>query len=108
MGHDNFMDEIQHRAQLSSRGEALAATRATFRTLGDRIDPGFAENLGTKLPRETAHYLEEVDDAERFDWQEFVDHVVEREDISSDDVHADAAFHAQVIIDVVEDVVTEG
>ncbi|MFC4437741.1 MULTISPECIES: DUF2267 domain-containing protein [Natrialbaceae] len=107
MQYDNFIGEVQHRAQLDSREAALSISRATLTTLSERVDPGQAENLGSQLPGELARFLEDVDDVERFEFDEFVDRVAEREEIGEDDA-ADAAFHARVVLDVVEGAVTEG
>lgn len=49
MRHDKIIGQVQARAQLASRGEAEAATRATLETLGERITPGAAENLAAQL-----------------------------------------------------------
>lgn len=49
MRHDKIIGQVQARAQLASRGEAEAATRATLETLGERIPPGAAENLAAQL-----------------------------------------------------------
>ena len=50
MDHDSFIGEVQNRAELASRGEALSATRATLETLGERIEEGQATNLAAQLP----------------------------------------------------------
>ncbi|RKD95048.1 DUF2267 domain-containing protein [Halopiger aswanensis] len=107
MQYDDFIGEVQHRAQLDSREAALSISRATLTTLSERIQPGEAENLGAQLPEELGRFLEEVDDVERFEFDEFVDRVAERQEIGEGDP-ADAAFHAQVVVDVVDEAVTEG
>lgn len=107
MQYDDFIGEVQHRAQLDSREAALNTTRATLTTLSARIDPGQAENLGAQLPDELGRFLEEVDDVDRFGFDEFVDRVAEREEIGEGDP-SDVAFRAQVVLDVVEGPVTEG
>lgn len=48
MQYDNFIGEVQHRAQLDSREAALSVSRATLTTLSERIQPGEAENLGAQ------------------------------------------------------------
>ncbi|TYL38718.1 DUF2267 domain-containing protein [Natronococcus pandeyae] len=107
MQYDNFIGEVQHRAQLDSREAALSISRATLTTLSERVDPGQAENVGSQLPEELGRFLEDVDDVEPFEFDEFVDRVADREEIGENDA-ADAAFHAQVVLDVVEEAVTEG
>lgn len=111
MDHDEFIGEVQHRAQLSSRGEALQATRAVLETLSERIQEGQAENLAAQLPEPLEPYLTEVEGAESFDFQEFIDRVAERDEninAESDDDLADSAYHARVVVDVIQDAVTEG
>ncbi|AGB39361.1 DUF2267 domain-containing protein [Natronococcus occultus] len=105
MQYDDFIGEVQQRAQLDSREAALSVSRATLTTLSERIDPGQAENLAAQLPDELARFLEDVDDAERFGHGEFVDRVGDREEIDGADA-ADAAFHARVVVDVLEEAVT--
>ncbi|WP_306058307.1 DUF2267 domain-containing protein [Natronococcus wangiae] len=107
MQYDDFIGEVQHRAQLDSREAALSISRATLTTLSERIDPGQAENLGSQLPEELGRFLEDVDEVERFEFDEFVDRVADREDAGEGDP-ADAAFHAQVVLDVLEEAITEG
>jgi uncharacterized protein (DUF2267 family) len=105
MQYDDFIGEVQHRAQLNSREAALSITRATLTTLSERVDPGQAENLGAQLPEELGRFLEEPDDTERFVFDEFAERVADREEVGEDDT-ADAAFHAQAVVDVVEEAVT--
>ena len=107
MQYDDFIGEVQHRAQLDSREAALSISRATLTTLSERLDPGEADDLGAQLPDELGRFLEDVDEVERFDFEEFVDRVAEREEIGEDD-EADAAFHARVVMDVVDEAVTGG
>lgn len=107
MQYDEFIGEVQHRAQLDSREAALSTTRATLETLSERIQPGEAENLGAQLPEEIGRHLEKVDDVERFDFQEFVDRVTEREEIGEGE-REDAVYRAMVVVEVVDEAVTEG
>jgi uncharacterized protein (DUF2267 family) len=37
MKHDEFIGQVQHRARLSSRGDAKRASWATLQTLGERL-----------------------------------------------------------------------
>jgi uncharacterized protein (DUF2267 family) len=60
MQYDDFIGEVQQRAQLDSREAALSTSRATLTTLSERVDPGQAENLGAQLPDELARFLEEA------------------------------------------------
>ena len=107
MQYDDFIGEVQHRAQLDSREAALSTSRATLTTLAERLEPGEADDLGAQLPDELGRFLEKPDEVERFDFDGFVERVTEREEIGEDDP-ADAAFRAQVVMDVVEEAVTGG
>ncbi|SEV86687.1 DUF2267 domain-containing protein [Natrinema salifodinae] len=105
MQYDDFIGEVQHRAQLDSREAALSITRATLTTLSERTQPGQAENIGAQLPEELGRFLEEGDDVERFDFDGYVDRVADREEVGDEDEPA-AALHAQVVMDVVAEAVT--
>lgn len=111
MDHDTFIGEVQNRAELASRGEALSATRATLQTLAERLEEGQATNLAAQLPDELARYLEEdADTTDSFDFAEFVSRVEERDEnlADGDDARSAAALHARVVVDVLEEAVTEG
>ncbi|WP_331235372.1 DUF2267 domain-containing protein [Natronorarus salvus] len=110
MDHDEFIGEVQHRAQLSSRGEAQEATRATLSTLGERIQDGQVENLAAQLPEPLEAPLVEGEQTESFGVGEFVERVGERDASvgEGEDREADAAHHARVVFDVIGEAVTEG
>ncbi|SFS81039.1 DUF2267 domain-containing protein [Halostagnicola kamekurae] len=107
MQYEEFTGEVQHRAQLDSREDALSISRATLTTLSERIQPGEASNLAAQLPDELGRFLEQVDDVERFDYDEFVDRVDERNELGEEDP-SEAAFHAQVVMDVLAEGVEAG
>jgi len=103
MNFDEFTGTVQHRLELPGTGETVRAIRATLSTLGQRIQRGEAEDLAGSLPMEIGWYLTGPvrEHGERFDWREFVRRVGEIE-------HADppeAAYHAQVIMDLVSEAV---
>ena len=83
MDFDEFTGTIQHRLELS----------------GQRIPAGAADDLAASLPMEIRWYLTGAvhDHGQRFDWQEFVARVGDIENADA----ADAAYHAQVIVDLV-------
>lgn len=60
MTYDEFVGQVQHRAQLSDTGAAVAAIRATLETLGEHLFGGKAENLAAQLPREIGIHLSTV------------------------------------------------
>lgn len=99
MNFDEFTGEVQHRLELPGTGEAVRAIRATLMTVGQRIPEGNAEDLAASLPMEIKWYLTGAvqEHSQRFDWQEFVSRVSEIEGVD----RPDAAYHAQVIMDLV-------
>jgi len=103
MNFDEFTGTIQHRLELSGTGETVRATRATLMTLGQRIPAGNAEDLAASLPLEIKWYLTGAvgDHSQRFDWQTFLTRVSEIEGVD----RSAAAYHAQVIIDLVSTLV---
>ncbi|WP_247728905.1 DUF2267 domain-containing protein [Halovivax limisalsi] len=106
MQYDEFIGDVQHRAQLDSREAALSTTRATLTTLSERIQPGQAENVGAQLPEEIGRHLEKVDEVESFGWDEFVDRVADREQVGSED-REDVIYRARVVMEVVDEVIPE-
>ena len=103
MDFDEFTGTVQHRLELPGTGESVRAVRATLSTLGRRIPEGNAEDLAASLPMEVQWYVTGAvaEHGERFDWQEFVARVAEIEGVD----RAEAAYHAQVIVDLVASVV---
>lgn len=99
MNFDEFTGEVQHRLELPGTGEAVRAIRATLMTLGQRIPEGNADDLAASLPMEIKWYLTGAvhEHSQRFDWQEFVSRVSEIEGAD----RPEAAYHAQVIMDLV-------
>jgi uncharacterized protein (DUF2267 family) len=105
MNFDEFTGTVQHRLELPGTGEAVRAIRATLMTLGSRIPAGNAEDLAASLPMEIKWYMTGAVDehGQRFDWREFVERVGE---ITGEDPPA-VAYHSQIIVDLVEDIVPE-
>ena len=107
MQYEEFIGQVQHRAQLDSREAALGSTRATLETLSERIQPGEAENLGAQLPDELGRHLEKVDDVERFDYEEFLDRAADRENVGEGE-RPDVAYRSKVVLEVLEEATTGG
>ena len=109
MQFSEFLGQVQNRAQLPSMGHALAATRATLVTLGERLAGGEPHDLAAQLPREISHFVIAGDPAsmsrgERFDLAEFVNRVSMREGVDE----PRAAEHAQAVLSVLNDAVSPG
>lgn len=103
MNFDEFTGQVNHRLELPGTGETVRAIRATLMTLGQRIQAGEAEDLAGSLPMEIGWYLTGpvFEHGERFDWREFVRRVGEIEGVDP----PEAAYHAQVIMDLVSEAV---
>ncbi|WP_254546533.1 DUF2267 domain-containing protein [Halomarina pelagica] len=108
MNFDEFTGQVQNRLELPGTGESVRAIRATLTTLGERLQAGEAEDLAGPLPMEIDRYLLEAESGQRFDYDEFVDRVWERENMTDPNDRADAAYHAQAILDVVSEAVPPG
>lgn len=57
MKHDEFIGQVQHRAHLSSRGDAELATRATLETLAERLAGREPLNAAAQLPKSLVHLM---------------------------------------------------
>jgi len=105
MQFDEFTGKVQHRLELPGTAETLRAIRATLTTVGRRIPADNAEDLAASLPLEIKWYMTGAvhEHGQRFDWREFVSRVSEIEGVD----RPEAAYHAQVIMDLVSTVVPE-
>ncbi len=108
MQYDQFVGQVQDRAQLASKGQAVTVIRATLETLADHMAGGAPHNLASQLPREIGEYLlkerQSGFGAEKLSLAEFFLRVSERE-------HTDlptATWHAAVVMEVLRDAVTPG
>lgn len=103
---DEFLGQVQSRATLNDTHDALRAARATLQTLGERISEREAWDLAAQLPRELGEYLRELNatHGDRFDTDEFLRRVCEREGVEL----ADGTYHTRVVMEVVRDAVTPG
>ncbi|MHB9285894.1 DUF2267 domain-containing protein [Halobacteriales archaeon Cl-PHB] len=104
MNYDEFTGQVQHRLELPNTGKTVRAIRATLMTLGERLQEGEATDLAGPLPMEIDWYLTgAVDDhGQRFDWDEFVERVWEREGFTDPEDRGKAAYHARVVMDVID------
>lgn len=107
MDFGRFIKEVRTRGHMHSREEAERATQATLETLAERLKGGEADDLASQLPPEIAKHLrhERAGAGEAFSLQEFFRRVSER------DPGVDApkaVYHARVVIEVLQEAVTEG
>ncbi len=106
MKYDEFISQVQRRADLASREEAERATRATMETLGERLAGGEAKDLAAQLPPEIAQYLEQAYTGirEKFSLDEFFWRVSQREGVDL----TESTFHARVVVALLSEAVTMG
>ncbi len=104
MNYTDFVGQVQHRLEYAQFGQAVRATRAVLTTLGERLQEGEATDLASPLPMEIDRYLTEADHGQRFDYDEFLDRVADREGVD----RSDANYHAQQIVALVADIVPQG
>ncbi|MDQ2052570.1 DUF2267 domain-containing protein [Natronolimnohabitans sp. A-GB9] len=104
MNYKEFIGQVQHRLEYAQFGQAVRSTRAVLTTLGERLHEGEATDLASPLPMEIDRYLTEADHGQRFDYQEFLDRVAEREGVD----RADANYHAQQLLAIVAEIVPAG
>ena len=103
MDFDEFTGTVEHRLELPGTGETVRAIRATLLPLGERIQAGDAKGLASALPMEIDWYLTGAprEHGERFDYREYVQRVAA---IAGEEPQ-DAAYQAQVIVDLVHSLV---
>ena len=106
MNYSEFVGEIQHRLELDQLGPAVRAIRATLTTLGERLHEGEATDLASPLPMEIDRYLVEAESGQRFDYDEFLDRIVDQQDGRVD--RAEANYQAQRVVELVSEIVPPG
>ncbi|AFY48185.1 hypothetical protein Nos7524_2343 [Nostoc sp. PCC 7524] len=106
MQHDEFIGQVQHRAHLSSRGDAEVATRATLETLAERIAGNEPLNAAAQLPKGIAQYLQHqyAGAGTRFSLDEFFQRVSLLEDVDL----PKAVHHARTVIEVLTEAISPG
>jgi uncharacterized protein (DUF2267 family) len=104
MQYDAFVGEVQNRARLSSRGDAVRAIQATLETLAERISAGEASDLAAELPPELGTFLTDVEATERFPVDDFFLRVAAKETADL----PDAVHHARAVMEVLLESVTPG
>lgn len=92
MDYRGFITTVE-RETATPTEEAERAVRATLQTLAERISGGEADDIAQQLPPELRPLLQDGKDAQRFDADEFVRRVAEREGTAP----ATAARHARAV-----------
>jgi len=101
MDYYEFTEQVRERAAMPTEREALLATEATLKTLGERLSEVDAIELAFKLPPDIGRFLTVVDTDKEFNLDDFYEHIAEREHV---DVKA-SRKHANVVLGVVEEIV---
>lgn len=106
MKYDEFIAQVQYRAEIGSIDAAERAVRAVLETLAERLAGGEAKDLASQLPPEIAMYLMQpmAGAGESFSLDEFFTRISEREGVEL----TEATFHARVVLGLVSEVVTMG
>lgn len=107
MQHDEFIGHVQHRARMSSRGDAESATRATLEILAGRLAGGAADNLASQLPQAIGDYLRNAEDTEiakEMSLDDFFGRVSEKTGVDL----PKSVHHTRCVISVLQDAVSEG
>jgi uncharacterized protein (DUF2267 family) len=108
MQYDEFVGQVQNRAGLASKGEAIGAIRATLETFAERLAGEEASHLASQLPREIGVYLRASPGlegrGESFSLDEFFRRVSEKE---GTDI-PDAVYHTRVVVEMLGEAVSPG
>ncbi len=107
MKYEEMIKTVMHRANLGSRLEAQDAVRATLETLSEHLTQGEALNFSSELPGEVTVYMQQPfigGIGERFNLNDFIQRVSEREGVSPEV----AGQHASVVANVVGEAVSLG
>lgn len=104
MTHDEFVGQVQHRAQLPSRGDAETVIRATLETLSERLQPEVALHIAAQLPPEIGRHLCDALAFEHLNLREFYDRVALRAHSSVEK----AIFHVRAVIDTLREAISPG
>jgi len=104
MNHDEFVGQVQHRAQLPSRGAAETIIRVTFETLAERLLPNAADHLSAQLPPELARHLALGAYFQHLSLDEFYKRIADREGCDL----PKAVFHARCVMETVAEAISPG
>ncbi len=105
MQMQDFVGQVRNGARLTSREQALNATRATLETLAERLGADGSRNLAAQLPEGIGQYLHGREAiAEQFSRDEFLKRVSAREGVDP----PVSIRHARVVLDTLTQAVTPG
>jgi uncharacterized protein (DUF2267 family) len=104
MDFDQFMGDVQHRARMATTGEAVRATYATLRTMGERLYGDEAENLAAQLPPEIGIYLRAAGEQEAFPLDKFFERAANYEEVDL----PESVHHTRAVVATLQEAVTAG
>jgi uncharacterized protein (DUF2267 family) len=114
MKYEEFIEQVQKRANLVSQSEAERAARAALETLAERISPKERLDAASQLPKGLAWYLRQPfigtgkqpapSPTRNFSLDEFFQRVSIREDVPL----ATAREHAHAVMSVLSDALSKG
>lgn len=106
MKYDEFIKEVQERGHMDSRQRAEEAARAMLRTLAERLAGGEPHDLASQLPSGLAEHVryDGEQESDPFSLEEFYKRVADKEGAGE----PEAARHAQVVMEVLQEAVTKG
>jgi uncharacterized protein (DUF2267 family) len=94
-----FVGKVQYAAELPSMEQAINATRATLRTLAERLGPDDARQLGAQLPDGIGQFLIGVAPMPRtLTRDEFLERISERAGVKL----PDSTFQARAVLDTIQ------
>ena len=104
MKYEEFVAQVQDRADLDSPDVARRAIAAALETLGERLLAEDAHRLAEELPPELGRYVEDAETGQQFDVDDFFTRVSYREgtDISL------ATDHARIVLGLLRRAVSPG
>lgn len=104
MTHDEFIGQVQHRAELPSRGDAERLVRVTLETLAARLQHATAAHIAAQLPMEIGRHLRGTTHFEHL----HLEQMFERIAVHTGTTMSKAAFQAQCVFDVLCEAISPG
>ncbi len=114
MKYNEFIEQVQKRAHLSSQSEAQRAVRATLETLAAYISPKERHDAASQLPKGIKTYLEqpfigpEKQPAPSFESNASLDDFFQRISMLEEVPLETAVEHARAVMSVLRDALSKG
>ncbi|WP_051299432.1 DUF2267 domain-containing protein [Arthrobacter castelli] len=104
MQTEEFMDQVQQRAELADRGQATKVTDAVLSVFGQLQLKGETNDVIAQLPREVAEMVSRPSQPEQFDADEFIARI--QTELSCSAAQADRA--ATAVLSTTSEAVIDG